>query len=560
MAPTAHIHHGRCLIPPSPELRERMKNELDRISREADLIGPLLRLGQPDRPGLNDGLILPGDHFPIGTPLERVRAEAAERAPLRGPVRVIVVLVDFEDRQMDGDHDRQHFEDLFFSRGVLPNGSVREYFAEVTHGLVDIIGEVVGPFRMPRTLHAYANGQSGTGPAAPNARTMARDAATAANPIVNFGPYDNDGNGFVDAFIVIHAGAGAERTGRGDDIWSHKWVLSGGDFNADGTRIFAYLTVPEDARIGVCCHELGHLLFGWPDLYDTDGSAEGLGNWCLMAGGSWNGGGDVPAHPSAWCKADQGWVEVINQAENGMASIADVKDGHTVHRLWKHGDTGDEYFLVENRQRRLYDRELPGDGLLVFHVDDKVATNSDERHPKVALLQADGADDLGHGNNRGDAGDPFPGTANNTELTHKTSPSSQAYGGGNTSVSITEIGASGPVMSARLAVRPVVVARPRRRPLFFDFWRWLRLAEQRGGLAGLSIDDGQILALRRMIEGRLGQPEQPARALTDRTSELWARSVEERLEAIEATLHLLRETQLGPVAAGVPPQEEEPGI
>jgi DNA-binding MurR/RpiR family transcriptional regulator len=63
-----------------------------------------------------------------------------------------------------------------------------------------------------------------------------------------------------------------------------------------------------------------------------------------------------------------------------------------------------------------------------------------------------------------------------------------------------------------------------------------------------------------MIEGRLGQPEQPARALTDRTSELWARSVEERLEAIEATLHLLRETQLGPVAAGVPPQEEEPGI
>ena len=30
------------------------------------------------------------------------------------------------------------------------------------------------------------------------------------------------------------------------------------------------------------------------------GCQEGIGNWCLMAGGSWNGGGDIPAHPSAW--------------------------------------------------------------------------------------------------------------------------------------------------------------------------------------------------------------------------------------------------------------------
>ena len=72
----------------------------------------------------------------------------------------------------------------------------------------------------------------------------------------------------------------------------------------DATKIYGYLTIPEDAKIGVCAHELGHLLFGFPDLYDTDDTSEGIGNWCLMAGGSWNGGGDVPAHPSAWCKAN----------------------------------------------------------------------------------------------------------------------------------------------------------------------------------------------------------------------------------------------------------------
>ena len=56
-----------------------------------------------------------------------------------------------------------------------------------------------------------------------------------------------------------------------------------GSARADSTQIFAYLTIPEDARIGVCAHELGHLLFGFPDLYDTDDTSEGIGNWCLMA-------------------------------------------------------------------------------------------------------------------------------------------------------------------------------------------------------------------------------------------------------------------------------------
>ena len=43
----------------------------------------------------------------------------------------------------------------------------------------------------------------------------------------------------------------------------------------------------------MCAHELGHLLFGFPDLYDPDGTSEGIGDWCLMSGGSWNGGGDI---------------------------------------------------------------------------------------------------------------------------------------------------------------------------------------------------------------------------------------------------------------------------
>ncbi|WHZ16401.1 MAG: Putative protease [Nitrospira sp.] len=442
----------RCLVAPHPDLKKKLMADLAKAKgRARTAFSNMLRISRSKPVGMDDGLIFPGDLYPLGTSARTVRNGALDRAPLRGTVRVIVVLVDFSDKPMT--KTKKHFEDLFFSIGVLPNGSVRDYYKEVTHGLIDMVGEVVGPFRMPKKLSEYAHGDSGTGNVEPNARTMAKDAADAANPTVNFAQYDNDGNGFVDAFVVLHAGGGAEQTGNVNDIWSHKWVLSGGAYNADGTKIYAYLTVPEDCKIGVCCHELGHLIFGWPDLYDTDYSSEGLGNWCLMAGGSWNGGGDIPAHPSAWCKVNQGWVSVVNQTTNQTVSITDVKTGYTVYRLWKDGTPGSEYFLVENRQKTAYDKMLPGPGLLVYHVDEAVSGNSNENHPQVALMQADGLKHLTTGANRGDAGDPYPGSANNVTFNATSNPNSKSYGNVDTCVSITNIGASGATMTARLAVK-----------------------------------------------------------------------------------------------------------
>jgi len=443
-------HRDRCMVAPHPDLRERMRRELSRLRSAADAtVAGSLGMRALDRPGLNDGMIFPESAFSDTTPMRAIRDAAGARAPLRGTLRVIVVLVDFADKPMTA--TAQHFEDLFFSTGVLPHGSVKEYYHEATNNLIDIAGAVVGPYRMPKPLSAYANNESGMGTAQPNAQTLAYDAAVAADPHVDFTPYDNDGNGFVDAFIIIHAGHGAEVTGSHGDIWSHKWILPNGPYTADQTKIYGYLTVPEDSKIGVCAHELGHLLFGWPDLYDTDYSSDGLGNWCLMAGGSWNGGGDLPAHPSAWCKASQGWVTVVNQSQTATVNIPDVKTGHVVYRLWKNATVGREYFLVENRQRTKYDAGLPGDGLLIYHVDDSIAGNSNEVHPKVKVMEADGLRQLEQGINRGDAGDPFPGNTKNTAFTKASTPSSRAYGGRDSCVSVTDIGHSGATMPATLS-------------------------------------------------------------------------------------------------------------
>jgi immune inhibitor A len=442
-----------CAVAPSPELIERLRAELERVRSET--VVPLsnqLAFGRnPRMLGFDDGVIFPPEEFPVGTLYSTIRNAAAERAPLRGSVNVIVVLVDFSDRSMT--QTTAHFDDLFFSTGVLPHGSVKEYYHEVTGGLVDIVGQTVGPLRLPQTLAWYANNNFGIGRPSGTARAniMARDAANAADATVDFAPYDNDGNGYVDAFIVVHAGPDGAATGNPGDIWSHKWTLPS-VYSADGTNIYGYLTIPEDAKIGVCAHELGHLLFGFPDLYDTDDTSEGVGNWCLMGAGSWGGGGDVPTHPSAWCKANQGWASVTNVTSSGSLTISDVKSSRNLHRLWKDGTSGPEYFLLENRQRTGYDASLPGDGLLVWHVDENQPGNTDENHYRVGLVEADAQRDLELAHNRGDGGDPYPGSSTNTSLTSASTPNSKSYAGQDTCVSVTNISASGPTMSATVLV------------------------------------------------------------------------------------------------------------
>src|SRR5438128_597336 len=102
----------RCMVAPHPDLRERMRQELARLRTTADpTVARSLGMRSVDRPGLNDGMILPESYFPETAPMQAIRAAAATRAPLRGTLRVIVILVDFADKPMTA--TVKHFQDLF---------------------------------------------------------------------------------------------------------------------------------------------------------------------------------------------------------------------------------------------------------------------------------------------------------------------------------------------------------------------------------------------------------------------------------------------------------------
>ncbi|MCK4328218.1 M6 family metalloprotease domain-containing protein [candidate division WOR-3 bacterium] len=365
---------------------------------------------------------------------------------------VLVLLADFSDNEADTfSYPTSHYEDMLFSSGTYPTGSLRDYYLENSYGQLEITGTVSIWFRMPQPYTYYVDGQYGFGLYPHNVQRLVEDVVLAADPLIDFSLFDTDGDSYVDALAVVHAGPGAEWTGNPNDIWSHMWVTHY-PILVDGVWVFAYSMDPESGKIGVFGHELGHV-FGLPDLYDTDGSSEGLGNWSMMAGGSWGGGGAKPSHFDPWCKKELGFItpEVISTYLPSEV-IPAVEFTPCVYKLWTEGTGSNEYFFVENRQKIGFDFYLPGSGILIYHIDEYQPNNNNEYHYKVALEQADGMYHLENNANRGDGGDPFPGTTDNRLFDATTNPSSQGYDGEETYVSVSEISDSDSLMTATLAV------------------------------------------------------------------------------------------------------------
>lgn len=398
-------------------------------------------------------------------PLEKDAAERGLNAPSLPPglsegafplsqsqprnLRAIVILADFVDNQADTVHyPPSYFEDLLFSRGTRPGGSLRDYYLENSHGMLDVTGSATRWLRMPHEYSFYVAGKRGFGYYPMNAQGLALDAVTAADYEVNYSNFDNDGpdgvpdsgddDGYVDALFIVHAGPGYESTLDTNDIHSHKWALFY-EQTLDGVKLFPYAMEPENGLLGVYCHEFGHCL-NLVDLYDTDMSSMGLGGWSLMATGSWNQLGLKPGHLDAWSKVRAGFVTptVLTQNATGVF-LPPAEVDPVAYRLWKSDTITTEYFMVERREKIGFDGSLPAGGLLIYHVDETRPNNDDPYHYKVALEQADGNWQLENRINGGDAGDPFPGTSGKTTFGFETIPGSISYSGRDSYVRVFDI-------------------------------------------------------------------------------------------------------------------------
>lgn len=347
---------------------------------------------------------------------------------------VLIILIQYPDEA--GVYTPGQFDNLVNEPGYnAPHGSMNDFYLENSYGQFGVSGVSVGWYTATnfRDYYGYNNGDNWVA-----AAQLVREAVVAARDAgVDFTRYDNDGNGQVDGLFVVHAGPGAE-TGASNYPWSHKWSLTGAGLfpiGANGKTINSYTMEPEKysstqiTRIGVFCHEYGHEI-GLPDLYDTDGSSIGIGRWCNMAGGTWNGpsggGGMSPAHFSAWCKADLGWLTPYNVERDLYDTlVVDATTNPVVYRLWTEGNAGPEYFLAEYRRQTGFDTYIPGCGMAIWHIDDTRSSNSNDSHRLVDLEEADNSENSSSGD-----------VWKNKTFSVSSSPNSRSYAGTDTEVEI----------------------------------------------------------------------------------------------------------------------------
>lgn len=380
------------------------------------------------------------------------RGEPTVRA--EGSLRAVVLFAEFSDQPRSV--SMPFFEDLLnglsidFAQkypGNLSVSSVREFYRHQSRETLDLQFDVYGWFLMPEPYSYYVNNQHGLGAYPQNSQKLVEDVITAADPYVDFSKYDMSGDGRVDYLLVVHTGPGAEFTGDSGDIWSHQWSISS-SFTKDGVRFWRYSMQPEywevayDMTIGVYVHELGHLVLGLPDLYDTSGSSYGIGYWGVMASGSWNdrtsdypnnlsGYGGAPAEFSSWSKLKPGWIDVVPIDETVTEYL--LSPGEVLK--YTHPTNPREYFLIEWIADSPYNRYLPiYNRIAIYHIDDNKHSNTQpwwpgldpSRHYMVALRQQDNLWDLEKRVNRGDAGDLY---GEGHSFLDSTLPSSHFYDG-----------------------------------------------------------------------------------------------------------------------------------
>jgi M6 family metalloprotease-like protein len=293
------------------------------------------------------------------------------------------------------------------------------------------------------------------------------------------GYFDNDGpdgvsnsgddDGYIDAVCVIHPGLGAEVVpGRNalNYLWSHEAGIAiysncpgtgGGSGCLPGTilggvRGFLYFMggefneFPGDNAVGTYCHEFGHTI-GLPDLYDPVNA--GLGFYSLMGLGNYlpfNGEapfGSVPSNLDAWSRQFLGFDPIVIPDGAGTHTLAPASRGGGSLRVWRDGDPGSEYFLIENRANLGIDRYLPGNGLLIYHVDDTQQDNlSGPANYRVRVVDADNVSpgDLeSSSGNFGDDRDFWPGSLLRRSWTDLTTPNSNDYAALDTGVRLFNI-------------------------------------------------------------------------------------------------------------------------
>ncbi|MCC7479553.1 M6 family metalloprotease domain-containing protein [bacterium] len=406
-----------------------------------------------------DGLIDERDVLALGLP----RPKGAAAFPSLGIVKTFALLIDFEEYE----HwfPQEEFQENLFGltgTGASAYGSLRKYYNDASYDKLDIQGQAYGWHRASKPRSYYHPDDNNGYPTDGERRNeVVQEAILAADAAgEDFSQYDNDGDGYVDYFLVIWAGPnGAWAT----FWWGYFGVSLPDSFVVDGVRFNTYSwqwenyhyfgeTPPEPEHWDpyVTIHETGHSL-GLPDYYDYNGDVGpdgGCGGMDMMDG-NWGDHNSFSKYWLGWLYPTIAFSNLNDQQLRASSLYPDAvlfMPGYDPVAPWQ------EYFMAQNRSRFGLDFNYPSDGLVLWHVDARineyggfVYDNSYAEHKLLKLMQADGLEEIENGQAGANAGDYYN---SGQELSPASTPNSNRYDGSATNAICNDISADGESMTA----------------------------------------------------------------------------------------------------------------
>ena len=232
--------------------------------------------------------------------------------------------------------------------------------------------------------------------------------------------HDLNGDGVIDRVLFLHGSEPQETGGGPDSIWSH-FSYFDEEVSHNGFKFQHYTISSVKSGIGTIIHEMLHQMGGY-DLYDVHGDVpsrdwNGIGDWGIMASGNWNGGGLIPALPTA------STLSIIDPSRGLIVIDTKENANYTISSFSQIGDVAiipvsdNETIYITYRDNNGFDRGLPGHGILIEYQDtsngdiEENMLNSNPQYPWTYIIEADANDALILGDNDGEYTDTFqPGS------------------------------------------------------------------------------------------------------------------------------------------------------
>ena len=335
-----------------------------------------------------------------------------------GKIEALVVLIEFADR--DAFFTRDGVDSFFNQVGYKKyhdNGSIHDYWAAVSQGRVNVHTSVSATYYKAPKPFAYYDTDGGSG----HCDELLDSALNWLDKKgFDFSTLTVDANKNIKALSFQFVGnSGA------NGLWGHS---SGHGRTFDGVNTSSY-QISElgttEMHLGGICHEQGHMLFGWPDSYDIDGSnggSNGCGKFDLMASGNSDNTGAPsgnPMPPNPYFRYLAGWNDMIllNNLPNNTVLKVIANSLNTY--VYRNPDRAGEMYIMEARKKPFRNVDMPGEGVLIWHIDSVIPNNAnqqrtEQQHYKISVVQADKLYQLENGVNNGDTFDYFKAGSTNS--------------------------------------------------------------------------------------------------------------------------------------------------